>query len=136
MNLNDHIVRPVHTNIFCRPLNDWAIFWPLQLILRDNAHLFGKWKFHFSPTWGPNTPQKGAVFEIFGCGASDLRDGQREFNETFTQCVIDTRDDARLYGKWKFSFLTYLGAKNPQNRVVFRDFWMWSVRSQRWAEGI
>ena len=67
--------------------------------IRDDARLFGKRNFLFFSDLGAKTPRKWVVFVIFGCGASDLKDGQREFNETFTQCVIDTRDDARLFGK-------------------------------------
>ena len=36
---------------------------------------------------------------IFGFGASDIKDGWTEFNETYTYCVIDTKDDARLFGR-------------------------------------
>ena len=36
------------------------------------------------------------------CGASDLKDGLTEFNETFTQCVIDTWNDAHLFRNRKF----------------------------------
>ena len=50
---------------------------------------------------------------IFGCGVSDLIDGRTEFNETFTYCVIDSSDDACLFGKYKFLFFTKLWAKTP-----------------------
>ena len=73
---------------------------------------------------------------IFGCGASGLIDGRTEFNVTFTYYVIESRDDVRLFGKCKFLFFTKLRAKTPQKLVIFRDFWMWSVRSQRWVDGI
>ena len=63
-------------------------------------HVFSKNEnVHFSPTWGPKPPKNGSFFVIFGCGASELKDGLRELNETLTQCVIDSRDDARLFGK-------------------------------------
>ena len=49
---------------------------------------------------------------IFGCGASDLKDELMEFNETFTYCVIDIRDDARLFRKMKmFIFHQITGLK-------------------------
>ena len=79
-------LKKVNLTTFIRRYLD-LIFFISSMILLPFEHCLAK------------KTQKGAVFVIFGCGASDLRDGQREFNETFTQCVIDTRDDARLYGK-------------------------------------
>ena len=73
----------------------------------------------------PPPPQKiknWSFFMTFGYGASDLIDGWTEFNETFTHCVIDSKNDVHLFGKWKSSFFTKLEAKTPQNWPYFVIF--------------
>ena len=88
--------------------------------------------FHFSPYYGSKKPKNWSFFVIFGFGASDLKDGRTEFNETFTHCVMCYQDDAHHFGMWKFLFLKPNHGQKTLKNGSFLMTWMWSVRSQRW----
>ena len=59
-----------------------------------------------------------------------------EFRETWSVYVFRWKKRPGIGCDLIFSLFTKIGAKNPQKWAVFCDFWMWNVRSQRWAEGI
>ena len=59
-----------------------------------------------------------------------------EFHETWSVYVYRWKKRPGIGRELKFSLFTKIGAKTPQKLVIFLNFWMWSVRSQRWAQVI